>query len=60
MELKSDLSKVKVEWPSVKEAEKQMRIHHSHISQVANGKRITAGGFRWEYINDFSIEHGKF
>lgn len=36
-----------VVYPSVHEAERQTGIHQGHISECINGKRKTAGGFRW-------------
>lgn len=34
---------------SLKEAEETTQISKSHICDVCNGKRKTAGGYRWEY-----------
>ena len=37
-------------YPSVSEAERQNNCH-SHIKDVCNGKRKTAGGYKWKFIN---------
>ena len=37
-------------WPSPHEAERRAGFDHSAISKVANGKRKTAYGFIWKYI----------
>lgn len=37
-------------WPSPHEAERRAGFDHSSISKVANGKRKTAYGFIWKYI----------
>lgn len=37
------------EWISLSEARRQLNIHH--IDLCCNGKRPTAGGFAWRYIN---------
>ena len=42
-----DLVKV---WPSTQEAERQAGFNHGNISEVANGNRKTAYGFRWKYV----------
>lgn len=49
--LDGDLVKV---WPSVIEAQRQTEFSQGHISEVANGKRKTAHGFRWKYIEKLS------
>ena len=36
---------------SLKEAATAKRIHYSKISEAANGKRKTAGGYHWKYID---------
>jgi len=36
-------------YPSVSEASRQTKIHISSICDVCNGKRKTAGGYRWKY-----------
>ena len=45
--LNGELIKV---WSSAAEAERRAGFDHSTISKVANGKRKTAYGFRWKYI----------
>lgn len=35
-------------YDSIQEAEKTTGIYHSNISKVCQGKRKTAGGFKWE------------
>ena len=37
-------------YESTREAERQTGIGHNNISQVCNGKRLTAGKFHWRYI----------
>ena len=39
-------------WQSNMEAERQAGFSNSHVSQVANGKRKTAYGFIWEYVDE--------
>lgn len=41
---------------SITEAGKFYNINHSHISCVCNGKRKTAGGYRWEYFKEDKTE----
>lgn len=33
------------------EAGRKTGINHSHIIESANGSRINAGGYKWEYVN---------
>ena len=40
------------EWPSVREAERELGIAHSSISGCCNGKRKSAGGFVWRYVTN--------
>lgn len=37
-------------WISGSEAGRRLKIQRSHISMVAQGKRPTAGGYKWEYL----------
>lgn len=37
------------DYPSTMEAERQLNISNSNISACCNGKRKTAGGFKWCY-----------
>lgn len=37
------------EWPSAKEAERQLRISQSHICHCLKGRLKSAGGFVWRY-----------
>ncbi len=39
------------EFYSIKEAERQTKINHRHISEVANGHRKTSGGYVWKHKN---------
>jgi group I intron endonuclease len=41
-----------VEYVSIREAERQTKANSGHISAVCNGKRKTAGGYKWEYCNE--------
>lgn len=36
-------------YESVAEAERQTKVHHSNIVSVCNGKRKSAGGYKWSY-----------
>lgn len=38
------------EWPSAKVASETLHINHGHISEAANDKRHSAGGFGWQYV----------
>ena len=38
-------------YPSTHEAGRQTGINQSHISHCCNGKRKTAGGFRWQFVD---------
>ena len=38
-------------YPSIKEAERQTGISQGNISKCCNGKRKTAGGFHWEFVD---------
>lgn len=42
------------EWNSSVEAEKDLNINSRSIRAVCSGKRNTAGGFIWKYLNDNS------
>lgn len=44
------------EWSSVKEAEKTLKIAHSHICAVCRNKRKTANGFVWKYKKEEQIK----
>ena len=37
------------EFPSTIEVKRQLGINHTSISQCCNGKRNTAGGYKWQY-----------
>lgn len=37
---------------SLSEAERQTKISHENISKVCRGKRKTAGGYHWKYIEE--------
>ena len=39
-------------WTSAMEAGKQIGFNYSHVSEVANGKRKTAYGFIWKYVEE--------
>lgn len=38
-------------WPSATDAVKELGIKNSSISQCINGKRKSAGGFKWQYAS---------
>ena len=42
-------NKIIAEFPSINEVERQLGINQSNISMCCNGKRNTAGGFKWKY-----------
>jgi hypothetical protein len=37
---------------STREVERQTSINHSDVKKVCEGKRQTAGGYRWKFIYD--------
>lgn len=37
------------------EASRIMNIHHGHITEAANGKLLTAGGYHWEWCIDITL-----
>ena len=41
-------------YDSIREAERQTKIGHSHISNCCKGKEGTAGGFKWMYEIDYN------
>ena len=41
-----------VEFPSISEASRQTGINLSNICECCNGKKKSAGGFQWLYIDD--------
>ena len=36
---------------SVKDAAKDLGLHHSNIVACCNGRRLSCGGLRWEYVD---------
>jgi group I intron endonuclease len=40
------------EWDSMNEIEKKLKISHGNISLVCSGKRNSAGGFKWQYLEN--------
>ena len=40
-------------WGASREVERELGIYHSRISECCNGKRNSAGGFRWIYASDY-------
>lgn len=40
---------------SAAEASRLMHIHHGHITEAANGKLNTAGGYHWEWCIDLNL-----
>lgn len=51
----SKVSGLILEFPSIREAEKQMGISHSHICECCKGKRKSAKGFYWHYANSEEV-----
>lgn len=43
------------EYPSIEDASLKTSINNCSISLVCKGKRKTAGGFKWKYVNDTNI-----
>ena len=39
-------------WDSMHDVERELGINHSSISECCKGKRKSAGGFVWEYVED--------
>ena len=39
-------------YKSASEASRQMGISRSHLSNVLNGRKQTAGGYHWKYLTD--------
>lgn len=39
-------------WKSTMAVERELGIHNNSICRVCNGKNYTAGGFKWEYIEE--------
>ncbi len=37
-------------WESTKDVERELKIHHSHISKCCKDKLKTAGGYKWKYV----------
>lgn len=45
-------------WPYVKLAANNLHISYSDISRCALGRLLSAGGFKWRYINDVPTRDG--
>jgi len=41
-----------IEFISTREAAEKSNCHHANISYVCNGKRKTAGGYGWSYVEE--------
>lgn len=39
-------------YPSMQEVERLLKIHNSHICDCCKGRRKTAGGYHWEYVEE--------
>ncbi len=39
-------------YPTIKVASKEIKVASQSISAVLNGRRMTAGGFHWKYLDD--------
>ena len=46
-----------LEFPSLREAERQTGINQGHICDCCNGKRKSAGGYYWHYVENDSYNH---
>lgn len=42
-------------YKSAAEASRKTNIHHGHITEAANGKLLTAGGFHWQWCCDITF-----
>lgn len=51
MQLDKNNQKIKI-WESAAAVERELGINHGHIGSCCNGNRKTAGGYRWEYIDE--------
>lgn len=51
LQLMKDGSLVRV-WPSVMEVERQLHFSNSYISACCRGKRHSAYGYKWRYVNE--------
>ena len=40
------------EWYSIQEIQRVLNINHQNIVKVCQGKRKTAGGYKWEYFKE--------
>lgn len=49
LKLDVNTEQIVAEYPSTMEAERQLNISNSNISMCCNGKRKTAGGYKWRY-----------
>lgn len=49
LQLDINTGRVISEYPSAREAERQLNISQGSISKCCNGKQKTAGGFKWKY-----------
>lgn len=52
-------SKIIKKFLSIHEAAREMCITSSNISMVCTGQRKTAGGYKWQYINNEAIHRNK-
>lgn len=49
LQIDKETGQVIAEYPSTQEAARKLNICQSTISECCNGKRNTAGGFKWQY-----------
>ena len=42
-------------YKSAYKAEEELGISHSHIGGCCKGDRLSAGGFRWQYLEDYKL-----
>ena len=49
LQIDKTTNKLIAEYPSLREVKRQLGINHTSISQCCNGKRNTAGGYKWQY-----------
>lgn len=49
LQIDKDTGDIIQEWPSTRAAARELGLQQSHISESANGKRNSAGGFKWKY-----------
>lgn len=47
------------EWESVVEASKALKIDQSYVSKICRGQHLSAGGFKWVYVENYENKKGE-